>query len=57
MCVELFGYSERGMVNALCDDIQHGDGFARLATFLNWCCFPNSATAPDWTGSESNSCR
>lgn len=36
MCVELLGYSERGMVNALCYDIASGRDFDRVETFLSW---------------------
>src|SRR5262245_53364476 len=37
----LYGYSERGMVNALCDDILHSTPpGAALTSLLSWCKFP-----------------
>lgn len=48
----LYGYSERGMVNALCDDILHGTPpFAALADLLSWCEFPlRGDDPPDFSG-------
>ena len=41
MTVELLGYSERGMVNALCTDILFSsEPLDRLKEFLGWCIFP-----------------
>jgi hypothetical protein len=41
MTVRLLGYSERGMVNALCDDMAHSSGAASaVSTFLSWFDFP-----------------
>jgi hypothetical protein len=50
--VVLYGYSERGMVNALCDDIIHGSpSIAALADLLSWCEFPlRVADPPDFSG-------
>lgn len=43
MSVELLGYSERGIVNAICDDIHYsGDPHSRLAEFLSWFVFPDA---------------
>jgi hypothetical protein len=43
MTVRLLGYSERGMVNALCYDIAHSDeAVAAVSTFLSWFDFPGS---------------
>jgi hypothetical protein len=37
MSIELLGYSERGVINALCEDIRHSaDPHSRLAEFLAW---------------------
>ena len=46
----LVGYSERGMVNALCDDIAHAKN-RRVAVgkFLSWFVFPGQPN-PDFTG-------
>ena len=53
MPVELFGYSERGMVNALCDDIHHsGEAVSMLESFLGWCSFPLAGIEPDFKGIE-----
>ncbi len=52
MCVSLVGYSERGMVNALCDDVLHGDPgtlLGNLKAFLGLCCFPHAQTKPDFS--------
>jgi len=41
MTVQLYGYSERGMVNAICDDILHSpDPLQSLRSFLSLCRFP-----------------
>jgi hypothetical protein len=39
MCVDLIGYSERGMVNAICDDLVRG-GCQAVCKFLSWFSFP-----------------
>jgi hypothetical protein len=52
MTINHLGYSERGMVNALCEDLSiHGD-LAELTEFLSWCQFPNTRreAQPDFTG-------
>lgn len=36
MCVEILGYSERGMVNALCHDILSRRDLKQVETFLSW---------------------
>lgn len=37
MSIELLGYSERGVINAICEDIHHSaDPHSRLAEFLSW---------------------
>lgn len=46
MCVNLLGYSERGMVNALCDDMAR-NGVGAVSTFLSWFDFPG--LKPDFT--------
>ena len=42
MSVSLIGYSERGMINALCSDILYpaDKSIDRLKEFLGWCSFP-----------------
>ncbi|MGO9922053.1 MAG: hypothetical protein ACLQIB_46070, partial [Isosphaeraceae bacterium] len=54
MCVKLVGYSERGMVNALCDDIRYAENpntpLGRLEEFLRWCHFPLAEPQPVFMG-------
>jgi hypothetical protein len=41
MSVELLGYSERGVINAICEDIHHSaEPHSRLVEFLSWFEFP-----------------
>ncbi len=40
MCVKLVGYSERGMVNALCYDLLSSQDPKQVETFLGWIAFP-----------------
>jgi len=48
--VKLFGYSERGMFNALCDDITYSDEpLSVLGSLLSLIQFPNAEAAPDWS--------
>lgn len=42
MPIELLGYSERGMMNALCDDLTHSGDMAMLGEFLSLIMFPDS---------------
>jgi hypothetical protein len=51
MSLRINGYSERGMVNAVCEDIMHARGVQRLATPLSWCRFPfQPEGVPDFGG-------
>lgn len=51
MTVHLLGYSERGIVNALCEDISHSpDPHAMLANFLSW--FDFLEGNPDFSGED-----
>lgn len=40
MALRIDGYSERGIVNAVCDDIIRSNDAHQLSTFLAWCSFP-----------------
>ncbi len=40
MTVRHVGYSERGMINALCEDMSRDESTDRLQEFLKWCVFP-----------------
>jgi len=52
MAVRLLGYSERGMVNALCDDMAHSlDPASAVSSFLSWFDFP--ALQPDFSNVEN----
>lgn len=45
------GYSERGMVNAVCEDIIRAEDVTQLTTFLSWCSFPfQQQGLPDFRG-------
>lgn len=52
--VELFGYSERGMINAICDDILHcAEPLKAAEQFLSLCRFPFEGEPPhNFTGLE-----
>lgn len=51
MAIRIDGYSERGMVNAVCEDIIRADGVHQLQTFLSWCSFPfQQQGVPDFSG-------
>lgn len=53
MAVRLLGYSERGMVNAVCDDMAHSlVGASAVSSFLSWFDFPG-ANRPDFSNIES----
>jgi hypothetical protein len=53
MAVRLLGYSERGMVNALCDDMAHSLlPVSAVSSFLSWFDFPN-AVQPDFSNIEN----
>lgn len=53
MAVRLLGYSERGMINALCDDMAHSsDPASAVSSFLSWFDFPG-AERPDFSKIES----
>lgn len=53
MAVQLLGYSERGMVNALCDDMAHSlDPASAVSSFLSWFDFPG-VLQPDFSNVES----
>lgn len=53
MAVRLLGYSERGMINALCDDMAHAPDTARAVfSFLSWFDFPGSLQ-PDFSNIEN----
>jgi hypothetical protein len=46
--IEVRGYSERGMINALVYEMRYGgDSLGRLREILGLCRFPNSAVQPD----------
>jgi hypothetical protein len=51
MKVELLGYSERGMINALCDDIRCCPEL--LSEFLSWFWFPEAQPRPGTEGIRS----
>jgi hypothetical protein len=40
MSLRINGYSERGMVNAICSDLSHSSDLEALTTLLSWCRFP-----------------
>jgi len=47
MDIKLLGYSERGMMNALADDIHHStDPTSTLSEFLSWFDFPMTDSPP-----------
>lgn len=48
MCVKVIGYSERGMVNAICDDLSRRPN-AAVSEFLSWISFPFQQEAPDFS--------
>lgn len=53
MAVRLLGYSERGMVNAFCDDMaQSPAAAAAVSSFLSWFDFPG-ADRPDFSRIEN----
>jgi len=47
MCVDLIGYSERGMMNAISEDLAHSSSPDLVGDFLSQFSFP-TAPAPDW---------
>lgn len=51
MTIELLGYSERGMVNALCYDMSHTPSL--LPRFLSWIDFVGMVPGPDFGDIES----
>ncbi len=54
MPVRIDGYSERGMVNAVCEDIIRAEDVEQLTTFLSWCRFPfQQQGIPDFSGITS----
>lgn len=54
MTLRIDGYSERGMINAICDDIIRSHDLTQLSTFLGWCTFPfQDKGAPDFSTLKS----
>lgn len=49
MGIRIDGYSERGMLNAVCEDIVRAGDFQTLETFLDWCRFPFQKRVPDFS--------
>lgn len=51
MAIRIDGYSERGIVNAVCEDIIRADDLHQLTAFLSWCSFPfQKQGVPDFSG-------
>jgi len=51
MSLRINGYSELGMLNAVCEDIMHAGDVQRLARLLSWCRFPfQPEGVPDFGG-------
>ena len=48
MSVDLIGYSERGMMNAISEDLAHSSDPALVGDFMSQFSFPTSPP-PDWT--------
>lgn len=54
MSIRIDGYSERGMVNAVCEDIIRSEDVNQLTKFLSWCSFPfQQQGRPDFSGITS----
>jgi len=54
MAIRIDGYSERGMVNAICEDICRAGDLHQLTKFLSWISFPfQPKNIPDFSGITS----